>query len=138
MGLYSDDEAAQMDMRRALETYQEGVNRHHEAGRGRSSEWLKTKLPVWMSKLEKCLGGKLSWADVELFTFLIAFFDDLEGAAASFAPVPRSRSRWSSSFSIALSSSFFDHPSAETRQDRKQLNVQPCGGAERTARLAAG
>ena len=102
MGLFSDDEAAQMDMIEEHLKLQEGVHRHQEAGRGRSREWLKTKLPVWMSKLEKCLGGKLSWADVELFTFLTAFSNDLEGAAVSFAACPKSQK----SVELIL----FDHP----------------------------
>ena len=60
------------------------------------AEWFKTKLPEWMGKLEKCLGdngfavgSKMSWADVELFTFITSFFDNVEGAAASIENCPK-------------------------------------------------
>lgn len=60
-------------------------------------EWFKTKLPEWMSKLEQALpgqsgfavGSQVTLADTELYTIVTAFFDNLEGVAASISACPK-------------------------------------------------
>jgi len=99
MGLYSDNdiEAAQIDMiNEHLIDVKKEYNDTKKVGEEAVANWFKTKLPEWMGKLEKCVGdggfavgSKISWADVELFTFITAFFDNLEGAAASIDACPK-------------------------------------------------
>jgi|Transcript_34937 glutathione S-transferase len=98
MGLYSDNdiEAAQIDMvNEHLIDVKKDYNDNKKVGEEAVAEWFKTKLPEWMGKLEKCLGdnfavgNKISWADVELFTFITVFFDNVEGAAASIKACPK-------------------------------------------------
>ena len=68
-----------------------------KAGEPAVAEWFKKNLPVWMGKLEKCLtgkegfavGSKMSLADTELYTIVMAFFDNLECAAASITACPK-------------------------------------------------
>lgn len=100
MGLIVDNdfEAAQMEM--VMEHLQDVKKEYHDnkkVGEEAVAEWFKQNLPGWMVKLEKCLtgnkvldvGSKLSLADTELYTILTAFFDNLEGTAASIAECPK-------------------------------------------------
>jgi len=99
MGLYSDNdiEAAQMEMiMEHLQDIKKEYNDTKKVGEEAVAEWFKTKLPEWMGKLELTLadtgfavGNKISLGDTELFTFITAFFDNLEGATASIAACPK-------------------------------------------------
>jgi glutathione S-transferase len=99
MGLYSDNdiEAAKIDMvNEHLIDMKKEYNDTKKVGEEAVAEWFKTKMPEWMSKLEKALddngfavGNRLSWADIELFTIICSFFDNLEGAAASIEGCPK-------------------------------------------------
>jgi glutathione S-transferase len=99
MGLYSDNEveAAQIDMiNEHLIDVKKEYNDTKKLGEEAVAKWFQAKLPEWMGKLEKCVGGKgfavgskVTWADVELFTFITAFFDNKEGAAASIQACPK-------------------------------------------------
>ena len=60
------------------------------------TEFITTKLPDWMTKLEKCLSGNgyaigssLSLADVTIYSFVCDYFDDKEGALKSVASCPK-------------------------------------------------
>ena len=100
MGLMGDNdlEAAQMEMvLEHLQDVKKEYNDTKKVGAEAVAEWFTKNLPVWMGKLEKCLpgnngfavGSKLSLADTELYTIVTAFFDNLEGAAASIAACPK-------------------------------------------------
>ena len=114
MGLMGDNdlEAAQMEMvLEHLQDVKKEYNDTKKVGAEAVAEWFTKNLPVWMGKLENCLpgnnlpgnkislpgnnhpgfliGSKLSLADTELYTIVTAFFDNLEGAAASIAACPK-------------------------------------------------
>ena len=100
MGLYSSDdiEAAQIDtidehLRDVKKDYQDAK----ELGPLAVEQWFLLSLPKWMAGLEGCLsesgfavGSKLSWADVEIFTFVTTFLGHREGA---FSPCGAARSQ---------------------------------------------
>ena len=99
MGQQSDNEveAAQIDMiNKHLIDVKKEYNDTNKLGEEAVANWFQAKLPEWMGKLEKCLGdegfavgNRLTWADVELFTIIKSFFDNLDGAAASIAACPK-------------------------------------------------
>ena len=99
MGLYSSDdiEAAQIDM---IDEHLRDVKKDYqdtkELGPLEVEQWFLSSLPKWMAGLEGCLsesgfavGNKLSWADVEIFTFVTTFLGHREGA---FSPCGAARS----------------------------------------------
>ena len=60
------------------------------------NKWFTTEFSEWLSKLEAslpsgrapgyCVGNKVSYADVTVWSFLTDFFDNKEGVAASVKP----------------------------------------------------
>ena len=99
MGLYSNDdlEASKIDLIEAhLQDIKKEYNDTKKIGEEAVAAWFEKNMPEWMGKLEKCLGdegfavgNRLTWADVELFTIIKSFFDNLDGAAASIAACPK-------------------------------------------------
>ena len=99
MGQQSDNEveAAQIDMiNKHLIDVKKEYNDTNKLGEEAVANWFQAKLPEWMGKLEKfvcgkgfAVGSKVTWADVELFTFLTGYFDNKEGAEASIQACPK-------------------------------------------------
>ncbi|CAE7243684.1 GST [Symbiodinium natans] len=102
----SSVEAAQIDqlgetIRDLKDAYQKAKGVKEEEKAAAMEKWFKEELPEWVRKAEKSLppgtgpflvGGKLSLADIQWYGLLLApsgFFDNTEGAKASFQDSPR-------------------------------------------------
>mmetsp|Transcript_24661 Transcript_24661/g.57263 ORF Transcript_24661/g.57263 Transcript_24661/m.57263 type:complete len:221 (+) Transcript_24661:118-780(+) len=98
----SDVEAAQvMQLAETIRDIKQEYQKAKATDEGKT-KWFAEDLPEWMKKAEKSLpagsgpwlvGSKVSYADVVFYLTVAvpegAFFDNLEGAKASFAACPR-------------------------------------------------
>ncbi|CAE7263304.1 GST [Symbiodinium necroappetens] len=102
----SSVEAAQVDMlgetiRDIKEAYQKAKDVKEEEKAAALEKWFKEDLPDWVKKAEKSIppgsgpflvGGKISLADLQWYMLLLSpngFFDNTEGAKASFQDCPK-------------------------------------------------